>query len=105
MADTKSPPKPRPGSFMGRPIPNQEFDDGTWLEGEEFAYPHGGFTRRAYAECEDGELRLAWCSIPDTAFSLPARVRIGTKTVKGFLTSRAAGLAFVAYTNQEADRD
>ncbi len=68
------------------PIPNTTFPDGTWLEGEEFAYPKGGFTRRAYAECEDGTMRLVKCSIPDTFFSIPARAKINGKMVKGFLS-------------------
>jgi hypothetical protein len=35
----------------------------------------------------DGTLRVVKCSTPDTYFSIPARVAIKGKTVKGFITS------------------
>jgi hypothetical protein len=76
-------PQPRNNrTYMMMPIVNLTFPDGTWLEGEEFAYPNGGFTRRAYATCENGEKRLVMCSIPDTFFSIPAR----DGKVKRFIT-------------------
>lgn len=46
----------------------------TWLEAEEFAYPNGGFTRRARVRMPDGRLRVVRCSLPDTFFSIPAKV-------------------------------
>jgi hypothetical protein len=98
-------PKPRQGRHLGMPITNSTFPDGTWLEGEEFAYPDDTFTRRAYAECEDGVVRLVRCKTADTYFSIPARARIDGKTVRGFLTVRpgSKGLEFVAYQNQEQE--
>lgn len=75
--------------------------DGTWVECESFAYPVGGFTRRAYVELRRnphnpivlpyGERRIVLCSIPDTFYSIPARLRIGGRvtkgrTVKGFVS-------------------
>lgn len=69
---------------------------GTWLESESFAYPAGGFTRRAYVKLRQNtnnpiELPYGQCyvikvSIPDTYFSIPARLRIKGKTVKGFVS-------------------
>lgn len=87
---------PRNGSFYGMKISNSLFDDGTWLEGEEFAYPDGGFTRRAFATCEDGQKRILRCSIPDTYFSIPARGKIKGVYVTGFLSNNSenTGLKF-----------
>ena len=73
----------------------------TWLEAEAFAYPHGGFTRRAYVRIGSnphapiantalldaiGTLRTVRVSIPDTYFSIPARLRYRGKTWKGFVS-------------------
>jgi hypothetical protein len=79
--------KPRKGTYYGMAIVNSEFADGTWLEGEEFTYPSGGYHRRAYAQCEDGRKRVFQCSIPDTAFSIPAKGRINGVRVSGFLSN------------------
>lgn len=87
-------PKPRSGSFYGMRIGGTPFENGAWLEDEEFAYPGGGFTRRAYATFPDGRNRVVKCSIPDTYFSIPARARIKGKTVKGFLSSDNGNLTF-----------
>lgn len=69
---------------------------GTWLESESFAYPAGGFTRRAYVELRQnpnnpivlpyGRRYVVRVSIPDTYFSIPARLRIAGRTVKGFVS-------------------
>jgi hypothetical protein len=70
----------------------------TWVEPEVFAYPAGGFTRRAYVRIERnphnpielpyGALRLVLISISDTFFTVPARLRYrGGKTVRGFVSS------------------
>lgn len=80
------PAMPRTGKYLGMPIGGSKCHNGTWIEDEEWAYPKGGFTRRAMARCEDGKIRLCVCSIPDTAFSIPARCRINKKIVRGFLT-------------------
>jgi hypothetical protein len=83
--------KPRNGSFYGMPIHNIEFPDGTWLEGEEFAYPAGGFTRRCFATFDDGSRRVVRCSIPDTYTTIPARARVKGRYVKGYVTSMVYG--------------
>ncbi len=80
-------PKPRTGRYVNGA-------NGTWLEGEEFAYPHGGMTRRAYVLLEDGQKRVVRCGIPDTWFSIPAYVRIQRKRIKGFITSDETGFRF-----------
>lgn len=87
-------PSPRAGHYFGMRIINVDFPDGTWLEGEEFAYPEGGFTRRFWAACEDGKMRQGRCSIPDTYFSIPARVVVGGKRINGYVTSDETGLKF-----------
>ena len=79
-------PKPRDDFFMGMKIPNWYMSEGTWLEGEEFTYPKGGWNRKAYAKCEDGALRLFTCTIADTFFSIPARGKIRERKVKRFLS-------------------
>ncbi len=90
-------PTPRNGSYLGMVIVNSDFPDGTWLEGEEFAYPKGKYTRRAYANCEDGKRRVVACSIPDTYFTIPAVAKIDGKIVCGCLSSgEGEGLKFIA---------
>jgi hypothetical protein len=69
---------------------------GTWLEAESFAYPAGGFTRRAYVELVRnthnpvelpyGRCYVVKCSIPDTYFTIPARLRVKGRTVKGYIS-------------------
>ena len=76
-----------------RPI---EWPDGTWLESESFAYPGDTFTRRAYASFDDGSKRVVLCKCPDSFFSIPARAKIGKRTVRGFLTSSVSTLRFTA---------
>lgn len=63
-----------------------EFQDGTWLECESFAYPNDTFTRRAYARMPDGSKRVVRCKVADTFSTIPARAKIAGKTVRGFLT-------------------
>lgn len=87
-------PKPREGRYYGMRIVNVEGANGTWLEGEEFAYPHGGFTRRCYAVFPDGQKRVVKCSIPDTYFSIPANGRMNGRRVKGYVTSSENGFEF-----------
>lgn len=96
----KPTPTPRNGHFYGMPIRNVDGANGTWLEGEEFAYPNGGMTRRAYVRCEDGQLRVVKCGIPDTYFSIPAYARIHGKRVKGFVTSDENGFTFNTHKGQ-----
>ena len=79
--------------------PVETFGGGTWLEPEEFTYPSGGFLRRARVRVVRnphapsalpaevyGELRTVKASIPDTFFSVPARLRCRGRTVKGFVS-------------------
>lgn len=82
----KSEPKPRRGTFLGLEITNQHLGEGTWIEGEEFCYPAGGYTRRAYALCADGKKRVFSCSVADSYFSVPARGKINYRYVKGFVS-------------------
>ena len=91
-------PKPRQGRYLGMAIQNTTFPDGTWLEGEEFCYPDGNMTRRAYAECADGKNRVFIAGIADTFFSIPARGKIGGKSVRGILTKSTTGLEFTQQT-------
>ena len=94
-------PTPRAGFFYGAKIHNVVGTNGTWLEGEEFAYPNGGQTRRCYADCEDGSRRVVWCGIPDTAFSIPGHVVIARKYIRGYVTSSdEGGFMFNAYKSQ-----
>ena len=95
-------PTPRTGHYYGSKIYAQDGQNGTWLEGEEFAYPNGGMTRRAYARCNDGQLRVVRCGIPDTYFSIPAYARIHGKRIKGYVSSDDGTFTFNAYQNQDA---
>lgn len=88
---TKQTPQPRSGFYYGRTITNVKGTYGTWLEGEEFAYPNGGMTRRCYARCEDGVMRVAWVGIPDTYFSIPGFIRVRGHRIKGFVSSNNVG--------------
>lgn len=91
-------PTPRISNYMGMKSHAVEIGN-TWLEPEEFCYPNGGMTRRALVTCPDGKLRVVTCGIPDTYFSIPARVKIAGKTTKGFVTSDESGFKFNVYTS------
>lgn len=71
----------------------------TWIEPEEWAYPNGGFARRAYVRTrpnrfnpealkpnEVGRYYTVRASLPDTFFSIPARLRIHGRTIRGFVS-------------------
>jgi hypothetical protein len=74
--------------------PAQLFQDGSWLEAECFAYPEGEhFSRRAYVNFGD-QFRVVECGVPDTYFSIPARVRIKGARLKGFITVSDGKLVF-----------
>ena len=89
---------PRTSYFMGsRETPHVE-PDGTWLEPESSCYPAGGMTRRARVHTLAG-LRIVQCGIPDTYFSIPARLKVGKTTLRGFISSGDHGLHFTAYTD------
>ena len=93
-------PVPRKGSYYGMGIVNSEGKEGTWLEGEEFAYPNGGYTRRAYCKFPDGSFHVVKCSISDTYFSIPARYRTKGKTINGYITSDNGVLIFNLYKEE-----
>ena len=67
----------------------------TWLDSEEKAYPRGGFTRKGKAilvrnpwnpiELPYGELVSVRASIPDTYFSIPAKIKVLGRTLIGYL--------------------
>lgn len=90
---------------------------GTWLEAEAFAYPAGGFTRRAYVVIERNpgqnaesapdlpydQKRVVKVSIADTAWTIPARLVAKGKTYRGYVCTRQADseravFAFTPYT-------
>lgn len=80
----------------------------TWVEAESFAYPNGGFTRRAYVELRQnpnnpialpyGQLRVVKVSIPDTYFTIPARLRYQGKTVNGYVSVQDADTDTARFT-------
>lgn len=86
---------------MGARIHNTLGLNGTWLEGEEFAYPNDTFTRRCFARCADGQNRVVKCKCADTFFSIPAVVTIEGKHVEGFVTSEDGTFIFNTYSNME----
>jgi hypothetical protein len=94
-------PRPRRSSYYGMAISGTTYPDGTWLEDEAFAYPAGGFTRRALASFPDGSRRVVQCSIPDTYFSIPARARVKGKTIRGSLSwprDETSGVIFTPHS-------
>lgn len=86
----------------------------TWIEPESFAYPAGGFTRRAYVKVGRNPhnpvtlpfetYRVVLISIPDTYSTIPARLRVKGKTVKGYVSvpSGAEEYLFTPEANPEA---
>ena len=66
-----------------------ESREGTWLDPEELAYPAGNLAqsrRRFMAKCPDGKLRGGICGVPDTYFTIPARMKANGKTVSGYVS-------------------
>lgn len=80
----------------------------TRIDPEEYAYgARGGvFGRRGKAYGPDGKLRSFVASIPDTFFSVPARMTVNGKRLKGFVsqgsqfTSHEGELIFTPYETQ-----
>lgn len=70
----------------------------TWLESESFAYPSGAISagRRAYATLRSnphnpitlpyGEQRAVAVGVPDTYFTIPARLRLKGATIAGYVS-------------------
>ena len=74
-----------------------ESREGTWLDPEELAYPSGSLrqSRRHFmAKCPDGKSRGGVCGIPDTYFSIPARMKVNGKTISGYVSSDDGALVF-----------
>lgn len=84
---------------IGQTPPNSTVRADTWLQDEEYAYPRGGFTRYARVRVRQndshpdariapivGTLPIVRCSIPDTFFSIPARLKTARKTVRGYIS-------------------
>ena len=69
--------KSRPGATS--------FARDTWIEPEERCYPHGGFHRKARCLWQ-GRHYLVRAGLPDTFFSIPARLRCQGQTRRGFLS-------------------
>ena len=74
----------------------------TWLAPEEDAYcsDTGSLrqsNRRFAARCPDGIVRRGVCGIPDTYFSIPARLKAHGKTVAGFVGSDDGTYTFTPY--------
>lgn len=60
----------------------------TWIDREELAYdvPLALSPRRGYVRFPfDGKLRLVRLGVPDTYFTIPARVKLHRKTVTGLV--------------------
>ena len=57
----------------------------TFLQTEEYAYPHGNETRKGKAIYPDGKIRTVRAGIPDTYFSIPAHGRFRGHYVTGWL--------------------
>jgi hypothetical protein len=94
---------PRRACFYGQFIDASTFPDGTWLEAEEFCYPHGGMGRRARVNFADGSQRVVRCGLADTWFSIPASAHVRSKYVRGFITADSErGVVFHEY-NQQGD--
>ena len=78
----------------------RRYGQGTWLQSEEAAYPHGRMTRRGYARWPDGKLRRVWAGLPDTFYTIPAHGRVRGKYVKGFLTVDVHGVLVFNYEKE-----
>lgn len=84
----------------------------TWIDPEEYAYPRGGFTRRGRARLQAnphnpialpyGEIRAIRLSIPDTYFTIPARLRFKGQTVRGYVSSSEGVFTFTPTANPAA---
>lgn len=78
--------------------------DGTWIESESITYPSGGFHRNARVflslnehapiELPYGELAVVRCSIPDTAFTIPARLKHKDELILGYVSTINERLSF-----------
>jgi hypothetical protein len=80
------------------------YRNGTWVQDEKYAYPNGGMTRKFRAITVNEHNVQAWATgtagIPDTFFSIPARIRKFGKTIRGFLSLDNDTLIFTAYKGE-----
>ena len=71
----------------------------TWIESEERCYPNGAVVRRARVRIRAnsydplaiparlvGQYRIVRAGLPDTFFSIPARLRVAGRTIRGFVS-------------------
>jgi len=72
----------------------------TFIQPEEYAYPHGGQTRKGAAVFPDGKVRRVWVGIPDTYFSIPAHARLNGRYVSGWVGCEDG--VFVFHPNKSA---
>jgi len=86
-------PTPRVSSYFGQLREGTQLG-ASWIEDETLCYPDGNMTRRAYARCPDGKLRVVRCGIPDTFFSIPCRGG-------GYLSSEENGGEFTYHPPQK----
>lgn len=108
----RSKPLPRAANCYGMRETAHVEPDGSWLEPESITYPSGGFLRRAYVfirankhnpvSLPYGELRVVKCSIPDTFFSIPARLATKDGTIRGYISTLDDRLCFTPEANPEA---
>lgn len=104
-------PQPRTARYFGMTEPAHVNPDGTWLEAESMTYPSGGFLRRAYVILRQnehnpivlpyGEMRIVSVSIPDTYFSIPARLVVKGRRIKGFVSHNEGVLTFTPEANSD----
>jgi hypothetical protein len=57
----------------------------TWIDAEEVCYPGKALVRKGRALYR-GKLIAVRCGIPDTFFTIPARVRVKGKSVRGYVS-------------------
>ena len=87
----------------------------TWIDPEEYAYPHGRMARKgrvritgnphapnAASNRAIGTIRAIRCGIPDTFFTIPARLHIDLKTVRGFVSVESGANEFTFTPEAEA---
>jgi hypothetical protein len=72
---------------------------GVILRSGEFS---GSIPLKVAAECPDLRIRVCRVGPADTWFSCPANVKIGGKSIRGFVTCGEDSVyRFIPYTNQE----
>jgi len=80
----------------------QYFEEETWLEPEQFAYGGNRKGRKGVAICPDGVRRLVYAGVPDSAWTIPAKVLVGKVVVTGFLMIDPDSGAILFKPNEKA---